>query len=34
VAVLPWLLTMLGFLLIVTYVPQISLWLPRLIYGS
>lgn len=33
VAVLPWLLTMLGFLLIVTYVPQISLWLPRLIYG-
>ena len=34
VAVLPWLLTMLGFLLIVTYMPQISLWLPRLIYGS
>jgi len=34
VAVLPWLLTMLGFLLIITYVPQISLWLPRLIFGS
>jgi C4-dicarboxylate transporter DctM subunit len=34
VAVLPWLLTMLGFLLLVTYVPQISLWLPNLLYGS
>ncbi|MBJ7311335.1 TRAP transporter large permease [Rugamonas sp. CCM 8940] len=33
VAVLPWLLTMLGFLLLVTYVPQISLWLPNLIYS-
>ncbi len=32
VAVMPWLLTMLGFLLLVTYVPQISLWLPNLIY--
>ncbi|SHG38296.1 TRAP transporter large permease [Massilia sp. CF038] len=32
VAVLPWLLTMLGFLVLVTYVPQISLWLPNLIY--
>ncbi|MDB5917045.1 MAG: C4-dicarboxylate transporter permease [Massilia sp.] len=32
VAVLPWLLTMLGFLVIITYVPQISLWLPNLIY--
>ncbi|MGL4766968.1 MAG: TRAP transporter large permease [Formosimonas sp.] len=29
VAVWPWLLTMLGFLLLVTYVPQISLWLPQ-----
>lgn len=34
VAVLPWLLTMLGFLFVITYVPQISLWLPRLIFGS
>jgi C4-dicarboxylate transporter, DctM subunit len=25
----PWLMTMLGFLLLVTYVPAISLWLPR-----
>ena len=33
VAVLPWLMTMLGFLLLVTYVPQISLWLPNLIYS-
>jgi C4-dicarboxylate transporter, DctM subunit len=29
VAVWPWLMTMLGFLILVTYVPQISLWLPR-----
>jgi len=29
VAVWPWLLTMLVFLGIVTYIPQISLWLPR-----
>ncbi|MCB6182609.1 TRAP transporter large permease subunit [Leeia sp. TBRC 13508] len=29
VAVLPWLLTMIGFLLLVTYVPQVSLWLPN-----
>jgi C4-dicarboxylate transporter DctM subunit len=32
VAVLPWLLTMLGFLLLVTYVPAISLWLPNKIF--
>jgi len=29
VAVLPWLITMLVFLVLVTYVPHISLWLPR-----
>jgi C4-dicarboxylate transporter DctM subunit len=29
VAVLPWLGTMLVFLLMVTYIPGISLWLPR-----
>ena len=29
VAVWPWLLTMLVFLVLVTYVPEISLWLPR-----
>ena len=34
VAVLPWLATMVGFLLLVTYVPQISLWLPRLLFGG
>jgi C4-dicarboxylate transporter DctM subunit len=33
VAVLPWLITMLAFLVLVTYVPQISLWLPNLIYN-
>lgn len=32
VAVWPWLLTMLVFLMLVTYVPQISLWLPELVY--
>ncbi|MCL2297751.1 MAG: TRAP transporter large permease subunit [Proteobacteria bacterium] len=29
IAVWPWLLTMLGFLVLVTYVPIISLWLPK-----
>lgn len=32
-AVLPWLCTMLGFLLLITYVPQISLWLPSLVFS-
>jgi C4-dicarboxylate transporter DctM subunit len=31
VAVWPWLLTMLGFLVLVTYVPAVSLWLPHLL---
>lgn len=31
IAVWPWLLTMLGFLAVVTYVPQLSLWLPRVL---
>jgi C4-dicarboxylate transporter DctM subunit len=31
VAVWPWLLTMLVFLVMVTYVPALSLWLPRLL---
>ena len=31
VAVLPWLLTMLVFLGIVTYWPELSLWLPRVL---
>ncbi len=33
IAVLPWLLTMLAFLLLVTYVPQLSLWLPNLLFN-
>ncbi len=33
VAVWPWLLTMLGFLLLITYVPQLSLWLPNLVFA-
>jgi C4-dicarboxylate transporter DctM subunit len=33
VAVAPWLLTMVGFLLLITYVPEISLWLPRMVYS-
>jgi C4-dicarboxylate transporter DctM subunit len=31
IAVLPWLGTMLVFLVLVTYVPELSLWLPRLL---
>jgi C4-dicarboxylate transporter DctM subunit len=31
IATLPWLLTMLGFLVLVTFVPEVSLWLPRLL---
>ncbi len=31
VAVLPWLVTMLIFLVMVTYMPEMSLWLPRLL---
>jgi C4-dicarboxylate transporter DctM subunit len=31
IAVLPWLFTMLVFLVIVTYMPELSLWLPRLL---
>jgi C4-dicarboxylate transporter DctM subunit len=29
IAVWPWLLTMLAFLVVVTYIPEISLWLPK-----
>ena len=32
VAVFPWLLTMIGFLILVTYFPIISLWLPHLLH--
>ena len=31
IATLPWLVTMLIFLVIVTYVPELSLWLPRML---
>lgn len=31
VAVMPWLIAMIGFMLLVTYVPIISLWLPRML---
>jgi C4-dicarboxylate transporter DctM subunit len=31
IATLPWLLTMLGFMLMVTYIPALSLWLPRML---
>jgi C4-dicarboxylate transporter DctM subunit len=30
-AVMPWLLTMLAFLMVVTYWPGLTLWLPRLL---
>jgi TRAP-type C4-dicarboxylate transport system permease large subunit len=32
-AILPWLVPLLLSLVLITYVPQISLWLPRLFYG-
>jgi C4-dicarboxylate transporter DctM subunit len=31
IATLPWLITMLVFLVVVTYVPELSLWLPRML---
>lgn len=31
IATLPWLLTMLVFLIMVTYIPELSLWLPRML---
>jgi C4-dicarboxylate transporter DctM subunit len=31
IAVLPWLLTMLIFLAMVTYIPALSLWLPHVL---
>lgn len=31
VAVMPWLITMLGFLVVVTYWPDLTLWLPRVL---
>ncbi|CAA7611503.1 TRAP-type C4-dicarboxylate transport system [Magnetospirillum sp. LM-5] len=31
VAVLPWLLTMLGFLIVVTYWPPLTIWLPKIL---
>ncbi len=33
-ASLPWMLVLVAALLIVTYVPELSLWLPRLLYGG
>jgi C4-dicarboxylate transporter DctM subunit len=30
-AVMPWLLTMLGFLIVVTYWPELTLFLPRVL---
>lgn len=32
-ACLPWILVMLAYLMLITYVPAISLWLPNLLYG-
>jgi TRAP-type C4-dicarboxylate transport system permease large subunit len=32
-AILPWLVPLLLSLVLITYIPQISLWLPRLMYG-
>jgi C4-dicarboxylate transporter DctM subunit len=32
-AAFPWLMILLAFLVIVTYIPIISLWLPNLLFG-
>jgi C4-dicarboxylate transporter, DctM subunit len=34
VATLPWTLTILVGLMLVTYIPEIALWLPNLMYGN
>jgi C4-dicarboxylate transporter DctM subunit len=31
IAVLPWLITLLVFLVMITYIPELSLWLPRVL---
>ncbi|MEX0753275.1 MAG: TRAP transporter large permease subunit, partial [Xanthobacteraceae bacterium] len=33
-AAFPWLLILLGFLMVATYVPALSLWLPNLLFGA
>jgi C4-dicarboxylate transporter DctM subunit len=33
-AALPWLMVLLAFLVVVTYVPDVSLWLPNLLFGK
>ena len=33
-AALPWLMVLLGFLVVVTYIPEVSLWLPNLLFGK
>ena len=33
-AALPWLMVLLGFLVVTTYIPEISLWLPNLLFGK
>jgi C4-dicarboxylate transporter DctM subunit len=30
----PWILVMILYLMLITYVPAISLWLPNLLYGG
>ena len=32
VSVLPWLLTMLGFPMVVSYWPELTLWLPKMLH--
>jgi C4-dicarboxylate transporter, DctM subunit len=34
IAAAPWLLVMLGYLILITYVPEVSLWLPNMMYGE
>jgi C4-dicarboxylate transporter DctM subunit len=32
-AAMPWLMLLLGFLMVVTYIPEVSLWLPNMLFG-
>jgi TRAP-type C4-dicarboxylate transport system permease large subunit len=32
IAILPWLVPLLGSLIVITYVPSVVLWLPHLVY--
>jgi C4-dicarboxylate transporter DctM subunit len=33
-AALPWLSVLIGFLIVITYIPEVSLWPPNLLLGK